>query len=334
MHNYLQEMLACPTCHGDLKWEIVQTDANRILKANTTCQSCGAEYPIRDGIGLFLPSDVPRDDLWAQVDSKLVSFFRQQPEIEQRLLNDPLESLNPADQFFRSMLLESKGDFETAKTVADEAFQKLYTPEMLACGERQMQFVVDAVVNSNDPIVDLASGRGYLVEKLIKSNIQNPIIMTDFSPQILRRNRQWYSQFGLYDPLSLIACDARYLPFKDASVAILTTYLGLANISEPGTILAEWKRILAGTLYAVSHLYAENDDANSGAIRKIGLETFLFEHSTISAFAEVGWTIDIPSRCRARAMPTPKSEFVDDLGIDGLPVAETEIEWCVVTAKN
>jgi ubiquinone/menaquinone biosynthesis C-methylase UbiE len=180
----------------------------------------------------------------------------------------------------------------------------------------------------------LASGRGYLVEKLIKSNIPNPIIMTDFSPQILRRNREWYSHFGLYDQVSLVACDARYLPFKDRSVAILTTYLGLPNISEPGTVLAEWQRILAGTLFVISYFYDKNDETNSGAIRKFELETFLFEHNTINAFTDLNWKVNIPSRCKSKALPTPQSELVEGLGIDGLPVAATEIEWCVLSAEN
>ena len=332
MHKFLQDMLICPTCQGNLTWQISKSESNRILEATTTCQSCGTQYPIRDEIGIFLPPDLPRDDLWAQVDSKLVAFFRSHPDIEQRLLHDSLESLNSADQFFRSMLLEAKSDFEVAKTTGERAFQKLYTTEMLDCGEQQMQFVVDSISATDDPIVDLASGRGYLVEKLLKQNIKNPIVMTDFSPQILRRNRQWYSHFGLYDQLSLIACDARYLPFKDSTISTLTTYLGLANISEPGTILVEWKRILDGTLYAVSHLYSEDDDANGDAIHNLGLENFLFEQNVINMFAAVDWKVDIPSRCKAHAMPTPQSELVDGLGIDGLPVAETEIEWCVVTA--
>jgi hypothetical protein len=61
------------------------------------CTTWGAEYPVRDGIGLFLLPDLPREDLWQNIDSALIGQLRDNPDVEQRLMGGPLESLKPAN---------------------------------------------------------------------------------------------------------------------------------------------------------------------------------------------------------------------------------------------
>ncbi len=72
MHTYLIEMLECPICHGRLNWDIAEQNEGRIEAAEASCIDCAATYPIRDGIGLFLTPELPRNDLWEQVDSGLI----------------------------------------------------------------------------------------------------------------------------------------------------------------------------------------------------------------------------------------------------------------------
>jgi len=69
MQAYLIEMLECPACHGRLDWNIVEHNEDQIAVAEATCKACAAIYPVRDGIGLFLTPELPRHDLWEQVDS-------------------------------------------------------------------------------------------------------------------------------------------------------------------------------------------------------------------------------------------------------------------------
>src|SRR5262245_25543836 len=104
MHTYLIDMLDCPACHAELVWQIGERSERRIITAQVTCQACAAIYPVRDGIGLFLTPDLPRNDLWEQMDSGLVRYLREHPELEQQLLESSLETLNPADQFFRALV--------------------------------------------------------------------------------------------------------------------------------------------------------------------------------------------------------------------------------------
>src|SRR5689334_20132636 len=101
MHHEFVNWLICPACYGELTWQINTQTATRIVDGTATCRQCGASYPIRDEIALFLTPDLPRDDLWAQAESNLGKFFRSQPDLEKQLFESPLENLNGADLYLR-----------------------------------------------------------------------------------------------------------------------------------------------------------------------------------------------------------------------------------------
>ena len=43
----LMDILACPTCKGDLKYKRTES--------SLFCTNCGVKYPIKDGIPILLP---------------------------------------------------------------------------------------------------------------------------------------------------------------------------------------------------------------------------------------------------------------------------------------
>ena len=65
MHKYITDMLECPICHRALEWRIEAESEGHIEQAEARCSGCGATYPVRDGIGVFLTPDLPRNDMWA-----------------------------------------------------------------------------------------------------------------------------------------------------------------------------------------------------------------------------------------------------------------------------
>jgi uncharacterized protein YbaR (Trm112 family) len=333
MHTYLIDMLECPVCHGEVKWKISERAEHRIIAATATCQVCAASYPVSDGIGLFLTPDLPRNDLWEQVDSGLVRYLREHPELERQLLESPLERLNPADQFFRTLLLEAQGNYREARVAEETANRGLYTPEYLACWTSQFDYVIAQLSASSGPIVDLASGRCYLVETLA-NRLKRPVIATDFSPAVLRHDRHRLENSGVYDAVSLLAFDARRTPFKTGSVATLTTNLGLPNIEAPGALLTELRRIVAGVFLAISHFYAESDEANAPAIRAAQLDTLLYKHSALQQYHEAGWEVEVKNACVGTARPTPPSSVLEGASVDGLPVVATNLEWCVLRGTS
>lgn len=332
MHTYLIDLLECPVCHADLEWQISERSGNRIVEAKAACPGCKAIYPVREEIGLFLTPDLSRSDLWDRMDSGLIRYLREHPALEQQLLEPPLEKLNAADQFFRAMLLEARGAYREARVVEETAMRGLYTPEYLACWISQFDYVIAQLAATSGPIVDLASGRCYLVETLA-NRLQRPVVATDFSPTVLRHDRQRLQNSGVYDAVSLLAFDARHTPFKTGCVATLTTNLGLPNIEAPGALLTELRRIVAGSFLAISHFYAESDEANAPAIRAAQLATLLYKQSTLQQYRAAGWDVEVKNASIGAARPTPTSNVVEGASIDGLPVAATDLEWCVLRAR-
>ncbi len=333
MHTYLIEMLECPACHSELDWHITERGKNRIEAGEARCTECAASYPVWDGIGVFLLSDRPRKDLWEQADSELTEYLQQHPDVERQLMEPPLEALSPADRFYRAVVLEARGDYTAARAAEDSANQELYTAEYLACWDNQVNYLIEQVSRSQGPIVDLASGRCYLVESLAR-HLDHPIVATDFSPVVLRRDRRWLESFGLYDRISLLAFDARRTPYKDGVVPTLTTNLGLPNIEEPGSLLEELRRVAAGQFLAISHFYPEGDKANRSVIREAGLEELLYRRTALECFGAAGWVVAVENVCSGPAEPTPAGVVLEGARVDGLPVTETELEWCVLVATS
>ena len=333
MHTYLIEMLECPVCHDKLEWRIIEHNENRIEAAEAHCNACTSTYPVRDGIGLFLTPELQRNDLWEQVDSGLIQHLREHPELERQLMEVPLDTSAPADQFFRALVLEERGNYIEGQIVEDSANKDLYTPEYTNCWNSQLDYVVEWLSTTDGPIVDLASGRCYLVEKLVR-RLNRPVVATDFNPGVLRRDRRWLETFGLYDHVSLLAFDARRTPFKDGAVETLTTNLGLPNIEEPGSLLRELRRIVTGEFLAISHFFLEEDEANAKVIREAGLETLLYRRTALEHYAGAGWEVEVKNACVGEARPTPPGVVLEGARLDRLPVTDTNLEWCVLLGTS
>lgn len=77
MHDSLTEMLECPTCHGRLRWQVAEVARGRSESEEASSTACSATYPPREGIGVFLAHDLPRHDLWHEVESGLAQHLCQ-----------------------------------------------------------------------------------------------------------------------------------------------------------------------------------------------------------------------------------------------------------------
>jgi uncharacterized protein YbaR (Trm112 family) len=331
MQKYILEMLECPACHHELDWEIEEQANHRIEQAQACCVVCEATYPVRDGIGIFLTPELSRNDLWEQVESQLSAYLRDHPDQERSLMEPPVEELSATDQQFRAQLLEARGEFAEARRAEELAIKNLYTDAYNRCWQSQVEYTLERVESREGPIVDLASGRGYLVEQ-IAGRLKKPVVATDFSLNVLRRNRAYFEFLGLYEHVSLLAFDARKTPFREDSIKTLTTNVGLPNIEDLGDLLHELARISSGTLFAISHFFLPDDEANRTVIQEAGLEPMLFKQSALDRFEEAAWDVEIDSTCVSEALPTPASEIFEGTRADGLPVVPTEVEWCVLRA--
>ena len=331
MHSFVAEMLQCPACHGGLTWQVDSRENERVVHAEASCRSCSATYPVRDGIGIFLTPDLPRNDYWEASGSGLHNYLRDHPDIEQQLMGAPIESLNPTDQYFRASMLALAGRYAEAEDGQRIAFTGLYTQEQREVTRQQFEHLVGALAGYDGPIVDLACGTGQLAQTTLR-RLPNPVLMTDFSPRVLRENRLRLMASGLYDKVSLLSFDARRTPFRDGVVRVMTTYAGLGNIEQPGALLRELRRAVSGHFLALSHFCPEDDPVNGDFLRQAGMEQMFFRRLALQNFTAAGWQVEMSHAVRARVVPTPPSDLIPDATVDGFPVAPSEFELCVLDA--
>jgi SAM-dependent methyltransferase len=171
-------------------------------------------------------------------------------------------------------------------------------------------------------VVDLASGRGLLLERL-RRTVTGTLVATDISPRVLRRARR--------RGIEAVACDVRRLPFADTSVDCATTFLGLNNVQQPDALLAELRRV-AHRLLAVHILY-EPGTANDRALDQLGLAALADRDALLDGLAAAGWDAEIASSCTAMLEPTPVGVLLEGAVIDALPVGPVQGTWLTIDAR-
>jgi SAM-dependent methyltransferase len=242
-----------------------------------------------------------------------------------------VEGLTPADLMLRAMVLEGRGKPREASVWAERAREGLYTTEYRNALESQLACVARRVRGSVTPVVDLASGRGVLVERLLAEG--GTVLATDVSPRVLRWTLRRLRSRARPHRLAGAALDARQLPFRDGSVPTMTTLLGLQNIDAPGPLLRELRRVVSGRLLAVCQFLAPGDEPNRRSLRERGVEALFLRSRCEAAFRAAGWRAEVENLVTAQARPTPTSSVLPGVGIDGFPVAPTELEWGVLVAR-
>lgn len=332
MQRFLLDLLECPACHHELIWQITERRGSQIEAGAARCLACDATYPIRDSIGLFLVSETRGDDLWEEAATGLGRLLAEHPDVDAELTAGPLDALAPADQVFRALTLEERGDSAGAEAAFRAAHPRLYTPDYLACYAAVRQHLVATLAGISQPVVDLASGRGDLADELLPA-LGGPLVLTDLSPRVLRHDRRRLEARGAYKHASLLTFDALRTPFKTGALPILTTNFGLGNVRDASSLLAELRRVVSGSFYAITYFFPEDDAANRAALAAAGLDTLAFRQNALERFAAAGWTVTLESVRTGHAEPTPRGVLIEGAAIDGLPVAPTQLEWCVLAAR-
>jgi len=332
MQKYLIEILECPKCHGELYWKINEQTIDRVISAEVQCTSCSAVYSIQNEIGIFLTEGLPRNDLWEQV-AQLEQYLKQNPGLEKKLMDVPIDTLGPVDQHYRGRLHKARGEIEAANEAFSLSHKAMFSEETNRCIDSQMDFVLDGVSQYEGPIVDLASGECELVKRILK-DLPNSIVVTDFSPTVLERDRKNFIELDRYNRVSLLAFDARRTPFKTDSIALLTTHCGLQNIQDPRNLLKELHRIVNGKFLAVSFFYPEDDQENGSVITEAGLAEMYFREKLTGQYRKSNWTVEVKNVCSVKTLASPTGIVLEGARVDLLPAYETIVDWCVLKATN
>ncbi len=328
MLKIARSILCCPDCHEDLQWNIHEASERRIVHADATCNGCSRNYTVRKDIAFFLLDASSHDDLWKVVDSQLARALKENPEYEERLMNSDLSMLNPADKFLRASILDERGHYELARTIREQASEQLYTPsynEQYGAKKKELEMLLG---QEEGMIIDLASGMAGLAE--LFSDLGNPTVFSDVSPSILFKNRMRLQYFGLYDNASLMAFDVKSMPFRDRSVSVFTSNIGLTNIRNSRSFVKELSRCLKGRAYFIAFFFPDNEDANADLLNQMDMD--LAFQDRLEETAGEYLDVDILAPVSAELKPTVKSEIFN-IGIDALPVEPTTITWAIVKFK-
>jgi ubiquinone/menaquinone biosynthesis C-methylase UbiE/uncharacterized protein YbaR (Trm112 family) len=323
MRPAVRAVLACPACHQKLDW---------VAPERPRCSGCGTVFEVRDGIAAFLlgAGAAAPEASWEQTQSGLRRYLQDKPERMHALLGDPADQLNPADLFFRGLLLEEDGRFAAAELSLGSAVRRSYRPEYLDASRAQLTYLISAL-DPGELTVDIASGRGTLIKALLDKPPAE-IVASDLSPLVLRRMRDSLAVHGAEGPLSYLAFDAGAIPFADQSIPTAVTHLGLPNLTEPERALGELRRVVRGRLAAVSYFMAD-DDPNRAVADELGFGPMLRRAECVSMFERAGWSVTIENPIVAPAAPTPRGEIVEGATLDTFPAVPTELTWCVLMAR-
>lgn len=154
---------------------------------------------------------VEKDDNWQKGDAFLEQYFLNKPEAKHKLLHTPYELLNAADLYALASLIQCQGDEILSAKISDMAYKKAYTKEYQQALENQLGYMENALKSCDGFAVDIASGTGTLVDRLLK-NTELDIVFSDISYHIMKKAqsniRSEYVNRILY-----IAFDVNNIPF-------------------------------------------------------------------------------------------------------------------------
>jgi hypothetical protein len=235
--------------------------------------------------------------------------------VERALLGSPLASLNGADAFLRAQVLEERQGFAAARDAYAYADEHSYSGEVRAARDAALARVVE-LARRAERIVDVATGRGTLLERLVRET-DRPLVALDVSRTVLERVRLRLGD----DRIEYIEADVRALPFPDASLPLVVSHLGIANV--PADALPELRRVARELV--TTHIFYPADAAG-------GLP-LLVRKSGLKALDAAGWDVSVEDEREVRAAPTPESALIPGVRIDGVPTKDTIATWCVVRAR-
>jgi ubiquinone/menaquinone biosynthesis C-methylase UbiE/uncharacterized protein YbaR (Trm112 family) len=331
MFKFLQDKLVCPLCHGELKWTVLQEDCKRIIEADICCISCGEKYSVKNQIANFLINSKLELDLWQAGEDNLERFFRENTEIKARLMAASFEEMSAADMYIKAMLLEKSGSVKAAEELMNIASKNAYTKEMLDAIDSEFKYLIDLLKAQNQFVVDIASGTGVLVKKILQ-NTDLEVVITDLSMNIIKRTYNKLIKDEYEERITFIAFDAQTTPFRNNSIPVMTSFQGLQNIANPNNIISELKRISCGELYSVCNFCSEDDEVNRADLRKTGIEPMYMKKMHLDEFTNNGWKVELLNSIFAKSSPTPMGKILLNAGVDGFPVTDGIFEHCIVKA--
>lgn len=154
-------------------------------------------------------------------------------------------------------------------------------------------------VNKPDFAVDIATGRGMLLNELVKElKHEFHLVCTDLSYVVLKADREKIQKYNPKIKVSFVSCDATNLPFLDNSYDLILSFMGISNmgnlipkaLKETFRVLKRNCKFLNGTI-----IIEENSEGYKvlkeffGEQGSEGFEKFLLTNEVVKFHKDTGF---------------------------------------------
>ena len=332
MFSFIKEMLICPACHGELIWEIINENKTHIIEAEIKCQKCNNEYVVKNGVGCFVKYEKSFDDGWQNAENWLTNLLAENPDIMEKLMVADIEEMNAADIMVRGIICRKEGNVAEATKLSEISIKKRYKEEQTKALFGQLDYVVNSLKDEKNIILDVASGLGDLVQKLLE-NTDVCIISSDISFHVMEKAKKSTEEKGYGDRVSYIAFDLNKSPFRNKSIKIITTFFGLQNIVSPVRIFNEIRRICDGKLYSICNFCCDENSKNIKVLEEDGSAEMWLKNKYINEFDKVGFTSVVENSIITFNELTLVGKIAKGVTIDNFPVEPGDFEYAVVISS-
>jgi ubiquinone/menaquinone biosynthesis C-methylase UbiE/uncharacterized protein YbaR (Trm112 family) len=290
MHKELLKILACPICKTQLVFD-GKTVGKRLVNGFLKCGE-GHMYQVKEEIGLIKDAKLSADEFTWKVD---VADERKYDEIQRQYL---------------SYLREDQ----------KAALEKLK--------EKLVHYVTASCKESDNMVLDIASGMGRFILQLAEKSPENILIVgTDVDEKPLRGAMNKAKRAGIYDKLSLIVADAKHLSFKNQAFSTISSFFGFDNVPETALALKESFRVLKphGKVIFASIWYREGSKSMEVAER-YKVAQIASENRLKHALEKAGFVLDWIEEVYSGVWPYNP--------MDLLPIQGEEYSHVIVQARK
>jgi len=322
MHKALIPLLICPICHGKLKSRITRKDETHLIEGEFACKDCKRKYPIFDGIGVFLSGEETKEDLWKEQEDFATRFRKENPILFFLLTKTFLGNIKPEHHFIKGLLLEDEKTLE-------QATRRIYTKDYLIGYEKTKEALREVEKDNPRIILEIACGRGGFFKPFIRSRQRKGVyVVTDFSPTVLRSNLKWLRKSGLDEEVTLMAFDAKAMPFRDNSIPAIVSNIGFPNIRNNGRAVNEVFRVLVSHgILITNFMFTTEQTKNYTKAKELGLDQFYTRKNVEEVFTKAGFRFSLEELYHGSVRPTPG-------GIDYFPIVKDVYSFCVFRATK
>lgn len=324
MEKTIRSALFCPVCKSELEWY----DPGGPSPA-AKCLECSFHTSSKEHLLSFL-IEPPTEDLWEKTGG-IVKYLKENPDIEELFIESSNEDLSPGDLYIKALTLWEQNQFNDSVIAEKAAYKKLYPPEYVDAMYKEINQMAVLVKQQMGKTTEFISERGILLRRLL-AKTDKSILSYCTEPVNAMKLKKWMDSFGWETRTQIMVGDPLHTPFRDKSIDIMVSYLGLQKVSDSRALMTELRRIVKRKLIAVVRLFDEHDDINLEIAEKMGMKDLFTEKNIRSLMKETGWSYELKNKIKVNAIPATPGELVEQKA-DSLPVTETKITWAILIAS-